>query len=81
MGHLTPKQHSKITRLVENHFTVNCRLGGKTAKALWDAGAQVFLVLKRFLREMSLDTEIKHISKLIEAELNITAATKKSSPI
>ena len=49
MSHLTPKQHSKIANLVGNHCTVNCQLGGKTAQALWDTGAQVSLVLKQFL--------------------------------
>ena len=32
------------------------------------------LILKHFLPEMCPDTEIKDISELIEAELNITAA-------
>ena len=71
MSHLTPKQHSKITNLL-NHCTVNCQLGAKIAKVLWDLGAQVYSVLKQFLREMFVDTEIKDISELIEAELNIT---------
>ena len=49
MSHLTPKQHTKITNLVGNRCTVNCQLGGKTAQALWDTGAQVSLVSKQFL--------------------------------
>ena len=80
MSHLTPKQHSKITNLVGNRCTVNCQLGGKTTQALWDTGAQVSLVSKQFLREMFPDTEIKDISELIEAELNITAANGEAIP-
>ena len=81
MSHLTPKQHSKITNLVGNRCTVNCQLGGKTAQALSHTGAQVSLVSIQFLREMFLDTEIKNISELIEAELNITTANGKPSPM
>ena len=73
MSHLTPMQHSEITNLVGNHCTVNCQSGGKTTKALWETGAQVSLVSKKFLREMFPNTEIKDTSELIEAELNITA--------
>ena len=62
MSHLTPKQHSKITNLVGNRCTVNYQLGGKTAQALWDTGAQVPLVSKQFLREMFPDTEKLRIS-------------------
>ena len=80
MSHLTPKQHSKITNLAGNHCTVNCQLGGRTTQALWDTGAQVSLVLKQFLQEMFLDTEIKDISELIEAELNITTANGEAIP-
>ena len=81
MSHLKPKQHSKITNLVGNRCTVNCQLGGKTAKALWDTRAQVSLGLKQFLREIFPDTEIKDISELIEAELNITTANGEAIPI
>ena len=80
MSHLTPKQHSKITNLVGNRCTVNCLLEGKTAQALWDTGAQVSLVSKQFLREMFPDTEIKDISELIEAELNITTVNGEAIP-
>ena len=80
MIHLTPKQHSKITNLVGNRFTVNCQLGGKTPKALMYTGAQMPLVSKQVLQEMFLDTEIKDISELIEAELNITAANGEAIP-
>ena len=81
MSHLTLQQHTKITNLVGNRCTVNCQLGGKTTQALWDTGAQVSLVSKQFLREMFLDTEIKDISELIEAELNITTANGESHPL
>ena len=76
MSHLTPKQHTKITNLVGNCCTVNCQLGGKPAQALWDTGAYVSLVSKQFLR----DTEIKDISELIVAELNITVANGEAIP-
>ena len=80
MSHLTPKQHSKITNLVGNRCTVNFQLGGKTTQALWDTGAQVSLDSKQFLQEMFPDTEIKDISELIEAELNITTANGEAIP-
>ena len=40
----------------------------------------MFLVSKQFLPEVFPDTEIKDISELIEARLNITAANREAIP-
>ena len=81
LSHLTPKQQAKIVNLVRQHCTVNCQLNSKAAKVLWDTGAQVSMVSKDFLRRTFPDAQVREISELIEAELDVTAAKGKPYPI
>ena len=79
ISHLTPKQRSKLVGLVGNKCTVNCILNGKATEALWDTGAQVSIISGHFLDKTSPDLKVREISKLIEADLSLTAAN--GSPI
>ena len=45
-AHLTPPQHSKLTKLVRRRCIVSCLLQGKKVDALWDTGAQVCIISK-----------------------------------
>ena len=80
LSHLTPKQQAKIVNLVGQHCMVNCQLNGKAAKVLWDTGAQVSMVSKDFLRGTFPDAQVRDISELIEAELDVTAANGEAIP-
>ena len=78
--HLTPKQHEKIVGFVGNRCSINCQLNGKMVEALWDTGSQVSICSETFLRENFRETEIRDISDLISANLNLTAANDSAIP-
>ena len=78
--HLTPKQHEKIVGLVGNRCSINCQLNGKMVEALWDTGFQISIGSEAFLRENFRETEIRDISDLISANLNLTAANGSAIP-
>ena len=78
--HLTPKQQARVVGLVGNKCSMNCQLNGKSVTALWDTGSQVSTLSKAFLSENFQDLQVRDISELIEAELNLTAANGSSIP-
>ena len=80
-SHLTLKQQAKIVNLVGQRCMVNCQLNSKATKVLWDTGAQVSMLSKEFLQGTFPDTQVRDISELIEAELDITAANGEPYPI
>ncbi|KAI8487508.1 retrotransposon-like protein 1 [Branchiostoma belcheri] len=43
-SHLTPKQRTKITKLVGNRCLVSCKMDDQPVLALWDTGAQVSIM-------------------------------------
>ena len=81
LSHLTPKQQTKIVNLVGQHCMVNCQSNGKATKVLWDTRAQVSMVSKEFLQGTFPDVQVRDISELIEAEIDITAANGEPYPI
>ena len=58
---------------------VNCQLNDK-AKVVWDTGAQVSMVSKEFLQGTFPDAQVRDISELTEAELDITVANGETIP-
>ena len=44
VNHLTPKQTSKIAKLVGKRCLISCKMNGKETDALFDTGAQVSIV-------------------------------------
>lgn len=73
-SHLTPRQRSKLTKLVGRRCVVSCLIQGKTVDALWDTGAQVCVVSKNW-KETNLPNEpVRDIHELLgEDELNLQA--------
>ena len=71
--HLTPKQYEKIVSLVGNRCSINCQLNGKMVETIWDTGSQVSILSEAFLRENFKGAEMRDISDLISADLNLTA--------
>ena len=80
LTHLTPKQHEKIVGLVGNRCSISCQLNGKMVEALWDTGSHVSICSEAFLIENFRDTEIRDISDLISANLNLSAANGSAIP-
>ena len=73
--HLTPRQRTKLTKLVGRRCMVSCVLQGQKVDALWDTGAQVRVMSKRW-EEIHLLGELERdVSELLEGEeLNLQAA-------
>ena len=65
---------------VGNRYSINCQLNGKTVEAIWDTGSQVLIFSEAFLRENIKETEIRDISDLINAILNLIAANGSAVP-
>ena len=80
MSHLRPSEHRKLIRLVGEKCEVHCKLNGKRTKGLWDTGAQVSGVSRRWLQINFPGLMLRDISELVE-RLDIQAANKENMPI
>ena len=79
-SHLHPAEHRKLIRLVGEKCTVHCRLNGLMMKGLWDTGAQVSGVSRRWLDTNFPDLMLRDVSELIEQSLDIQTANQKNMP-
>ena len=72
-------QHAKLVGLVGEKAVIDCILGGKVpAKALWDTGAMVSMISKRWLAHYFPDEEILAISEFLEGDdLHLYTANNK----
>ena len=77
---LTPTQWAKVASLVGKKCVVKCFLDENEVQALWNTGSQVLIVSESLLREKFPDKCVKHISELIDAELNLTAGNGGEIP-
>ena len=74
-AHLTPPQHSKLTKLVRRRCIVSCLLQGKKVDALWDTGAQVCIISKSRKDTYLPDVPERDKSELLgEHELDLQVA-------
>ena len=74
-AHLTPPQHSKLTKLVRRRCIVSCLLQGKKVDALWDTGAQVCIISKSRKDTYLPDVPERDKSELLgEHELDLKVA-------
>ena len=91
-AHLTPPQHSKLTKLVRRRCIVSCLLQGKKVDALWDTGAQVCIISKpesdksEVLGEHELDLQVANGTAFlydgrIEVEFQLVEEYGQSEPI
>ena len=70
-AHLTPRQHSKLTKLVGRRYIVICSLQGKKVDAPWDTGAQACIISKSWRDAYLPDVTVRDISELLgERELD-----------
>ena len=71
VSHLNSEQQKHLVQLVGRRCVVSCGIGGKRSRSLWDSGSQVSLVSFRWLKQNIGDVEIRDISELLDAELQI----------
>jgi len=80
-SHITPKNQVRITQLVGNKCSINCRFNEKSVTALWDTGAQVSIVSEDFLKEHLPFKEVKEIGQLLGVQtISLQAANGTSIP-
>ena len=74
-AHLTPRQGSKLTKLVGRKCIVSCLVEGKKVNALWNTGAQVCVASKCW-KEVNIPNEpVRDIIELVgEDYLSLQAA-------
>ena len=51
ISHITPKVQHKLVKLVGERCIIDCEIAGVVDEALWDTGAQVSLLSKRWLEK------------------------------
>ena len=75
-SHLTPRQHSKLTKLVGRKCIASCLDLGKKVNALWDTGAQVCVASKVLERSQSTKraSQGHSVELLGEDDLSLQAA-------
>ena len=80
-SHLRPSEHRKLIRLVGEKCEVNCKLNGKRTKGLWDTGAQVSGLSRRWLKRHFPELLLREVSELVERDLDIQAANQENMQI
>ena len=78
--HLTPKQHGKLVKLVGSKCTIHCHMNGREVIALWDTGAQVSILSRRWWKENLSDVPLKSLKELIDTNLHLSAANDTKIP-
>ena len=74
-------KHAKIVKLVGKKPILRCRLGGIQVDVLWDTGAMISMVSRRWLRRHFPEQAILPVSEFLEGEsLTIRAANKTKIP-
>ena len=76
--HLTPRQHTTVAKLVEKRI-INCKLNELETQALWDIGAQVSVLPKRWVADKFPGIKLRNIEELagqgVEIELKAANGT------
>ena len=63
--HLTPRQHTTVAKLVGKRCIINCKLNELETEALWDTGAQVSVLPKRWVAEQFPGIKLRNIEELV----------------
>ena len=65
VNYLTPAEYSKVVDLGGKRCMVHCQLNGQKEHSLWDTGAQVSLISKKWLDEHLPDLPLRNIESLL----------------
>ncbi|KAI8503655.1 retrotransposon-like protein 1 [Branchiostoma belcheri] len=81
-SHLTPKQRTKITKLVGNRCLVSCKMDDQPVLALWDTGAQVSIMTDTWREKNLPEIKVRPVIEILEdtASLNLQAANGTEIP-
>ena len=78
---LAPERKKKLLSLIGEKCTIACSLNGRECDALWDTGAQVSLISKRWLeRHLKGQYEVGDISDIIGRDIKVKGAVGTEIP-
>ena len=82
VSHMNPKQHARVTRLVEKRCTVVSELYNKQFEMLWDTGDQVSVISGHDMSQYFQDIPIRKTEYLLgtETEINLLAVNGTEIP-
>lgn len=75
-----PHVKSRLINLIGIKCIVTYFLDKVPVKALWDTGAQVFILSSQFLRSQCPDSGVRPVRDLVSSDLIITSASNKEIP-
>ena len=79
-SHISPTNHSKLVKLVGQRCEVRCKIDGILSKSLWDTGAMVSVVSRKWLSANVPDAELRDVRELLDEPLELRTANKNSLP-
>ena len=77
-SHVSPAKHRKLVKLVGEKCLVNCKISNVSSQSLWDTGAMISIVSKKWLKKHYPHAQIKDIAELLDKPLDVRAANKTS---
>ena len=82
VSHLTPAEYSRVVGLVGKTCMVHCQFNRQKVHSLWDIGAQVSLISKKWLDEHLPDLPLRNIKSLLDdgTELDLKTANGSYMP-
>ena len=75
-SHITPTNHQRLIKLVGEKCIVNAKISNVPSKCLWDTGAQISVVSRRWLRKHFPSVKMRPIEELLNEPLLIRTANK-----
>ena len=79
-SHISPSNHAKLVKLVGERCEVRCRIDSILSGSLWDTGAMVSVVSRKWFNENIWDAELRDVRELLDEPLELRTANKKSLP-
>ena len=78
---IAPECKKKLMNLIGDKCTIACVINGRECDALWDTGAQVSLISKRWLdRHMGGEYQIEDLSEVIGRDIKVKGAVGAEIP-
>ena len=78
---LTPKEQTKIAKLIGHKCTMLCRINGVEIKVLLDTGAQVSIISYQDVNNNFPDVQIRQIEELLESGVNLELTTANGTKL
>ena len=78
---ITPKEHTKIAKLIGQKCMMFCKLDGVELQVLLDAGAQVSIMSEKDLKRRFGDTKVHGIEELLDPGVDLELSTANGTQL